>query len=76
MLTKQDLIEFLQNHYNKEFSKEELINRFSQDPSDEISIEKMLSEVEVEFTYLRKPLNATCKGGTVYFKWTHLDNTA
>ena len=75
MLTKQDLFEFLQKHYTKEFSKEEIINRFSTSPADEISIEKMLSEIEVEFTYLRKPLNATCKGGTVYFKWNSVEET-
>lgn len=69
MLTKQDLFEYLKNH-DKEFSKEELINRFSVSQDDEILIEKMLSEVEVEYTYSKKPLNATCKSGTVYFRWT------
>lgn len=75
MLTKQDIFQFLKNHHNNEFSKEEIINRFSKNQSDEVLIEKMLSEIEVEYTYARKPLNATCKGGTVYFKWTYIENS-
>lgn len=75
MLTKQDLFDFLQNNCDQEFSKEAIINRFSESQADEILVEKMLSEIEVEFTYSRKPLNATCKGGTVYFKWTAFEDT-
>lgn len=76
MLTKENLFEFLQNNQNEEFSKEELINRFSRSQADEILIEKMLSEIEVQFTYSSKLLNVECKGGTVYFKWTHFESSA
>ena len=70
MITRQTLIAFLQENCNQEFSKEDLINRFSNLQIDEIVVEKVLSEIEVEFTYSKGELVATCKAGTVYFRWT------
>jgi hypothetical protein len=69
MLDKQILLDFLKSNFGKEFSKEELINRFAESGDDEKLIDKLLSEIEVDHTYIRNQLVASCKGGTVYFKW-------
>ena len=69
MLDKQILLDFLKSNDGKEFSKEELINRFALSDADEKVVDQLLSEIEVENTYNKKQLTASCKGGTVYFKW-------
>ena len=72
MLDKQVLLDFLKSNDGKEFSKEELINRFAESDDDAKLIDKLLSEIEVENTYNKKELTASCKGGTVYFKWINI----
>lgn len=69
MLSKQVLLEFLKSNNGNEFSKEELINRFAESDADEKLVDKLLSEIEVENTYNKQELTASCKGGTVYFRW-------
>ena len=68
-MDKRILLDFLKSNDGNEFSKEELINRFAVSDTDEELVSKLLSEIEVENTYYKKELNASCKGGTVYFKW-------
>ncbi len=70
MISKSEFFNYLKNNSDKEFSKEEIINLFSTSLEDEDDIDKMLSEIEVEYTYNRSNLFVTCKAGTVYFKWT------
>lgn len=69
MLDKQALLDFLRSNDGTEYSKEELINRFAVSDADEKLVERLLSEMEVEDTFNRKELIASCKGGTVFFKW-------
>ena len=69
MLDKRILLDFLRSNNGKEFSKEELINRFAKSGDDEKLIDRLLSEIEVDYIYIRNQLIASCKGGTVYFRW-------
>ncbi|VFJ15503.1 hypothetical protein [Candidatus Nitrosocosmicus franklandus] len=69
MLDKQVLLDFLKSNDGTEYSKEELINRFAVSDADEKLVERLLSEMEVENTFNRKELIASCKGGTVFFRW-------
>lgn len=62
-------MDFLRNHSDEEFSKEELINRFAKTFSDENEIDAFLSEIEVDYTFRPSNMYVTCKSGTVYFKW-------
>lgn len=69
MLTKNEFFNYLKKNSNKEFSKEEIINLFSNSFDEEEQIDKILSEIEVESTYQRSSLIASCKGGTVFYQW-------
>ena len=60
---------FLKINKNMEFSKEEIINRFAESKNEEQNIDSLLSELEVESTYTNSNLIASCKAGTVYYKW-------
>ncbi len=69
MLNKDQFFNFLKMNNNMEFSKEEIINRFAGSKNEEQSIDSLLSELEVESTYTNSNLIASCKAGTVYYKW-------
>ncbi len=69
MLNKDQFFDFLKLHNNIEFSKEEIINRFAESKNEEQNIDSLLSELEVESTYTSSNLIASCKAGTVYYKW-------
>jgi hypothetical protein len=69
VLSKAQFFNFLKINNNIEFSKEEIINRFAESNNEEQSIESLLSELEVESTYTNSNLHASCKAGTVYYKW-------
>lgn len=69
MLNKNQFFAFLKINNKMEFSKEEIINRFAESKIEEQSIDSLLSEIEVESTYTNSNLNASCKAGTVYYKW-------
>ncbi len=69
MITRNDFINYLKRNSDTEFSKEEIINTFSNTKEDENFMDNLLSELEVESTYTQTNLNVNCKGGTVYFKW-------
>ena len=69
MLDKDQFFNFLKINNKMEFSKEEIINRFAESKNEEQSIDSLLSEIEVESTYTNSNLIASCKAGTVYYKW-------
>jgi len=69
MLNKDQFFNFLKINHKMEFSKEEIINRFAEYKNEEQSIDSLLSEIEVESTYTNSNLIASCKAGTVYYKW-------
>jgi len=69
MLNKDEFFSFLKINKNMEFSKEEIINRFAESKNEEQIIDSLLSELEVESTYANSDLAASCKAGTVYYKW-------
>jgi hypothetical protein len=69
MLNKNQFFNFLKINNKKEFSKEEIINRFAESKIEEQSVDSLLSELEVESTYTNSNLNTSCKAGTVYYKW-------
>jgi hypothetical protein len=69
MLNKDQFFSFLKKNNSMEFSKEEIINRFAESKNEEQSIDSLLSELEVESTYMNSNLIASCKAGTVYYKW-------
>ena len=75
MLNKDQFFNFLKINNNMEFSKEEIINRFAESKNEEQSIDSLLSELEVESTYTNSNLIASCKAGTVYYKWKNLNIT-
>ena len=69
MLNKNQFFDFLKINNKMEFSKEEIINRFAESKNEEQSVDSLLSELEVESTYTNSNLIASCKAGTVYYKW-------
>lgn len=69
MLNKDQFFDFLKINNKMEFSKEEIINRFAESKNEEQSVDSLLSELEVESTYANSNLIASCKAGTVYYKW-------
>jgi hypothetical protein len=69
MLNKDQFFTFLKINISTEFSKEEIINRFAESKIEEENIDSLLSELEVESTYTNSNLAASCKAGTVYYKW-------
>jgi hypothetical protein len=69
VINKLEFIDFFKINSGIEFSKEEIINMFSESDEDENEIDDFLSELEVNSTYASSNLFVTCKGGTVYFKW-------
>ncbi len=69
MITKEKLIKYLKETTPKEFSKEEIINKFSNSIDEENKLNDLLSEIELESTYYKTNLNVSCKAGTVYYQW-------
>lgn len=59
----------MKTNFEKEYSKEEIINTFSDSVEEEKEIDNLLSEIEVEYTIDPSNLVVTCKAGTVYYKW-------
>jgi hypothetical protein len=70
MINRMDFFNFLKRNFDKEYSKEEIINTFSNSVEEEKEIDNLLSEIEVEYT-IAPPSNllVNCKAGTVYYKW-------
>jgi hypothetical protein len=69
MINRLDFFNFLKRNFDKDYSKEEIINTFSNSIEEEKEIDNLLSEIEVEYTIAHSNLLVTCKAGTVYYKW-------
>jgi hypothetical protein len=56
---------------DRSYSKEEILNLLSTNNEDEEIIEKILAEMEVlsSLKVEKSNIYASCRGGTVYFKW-------
>ncbi|MGN6347150.1 MAG: hypothetical protein ACTHL3_09670 [Candidatus Nitrosocosmicus sp.] len=69
MISRIDFFNFLKENNNSEYSKEEIINLFSESLDEEKKIDNLLSELEVDSTISPSNLMVKCKAGTVYFRW-------
>ena len=63
---------FLIDNPSRSYSKDEIINLLSADPSNGDKIENILDEMEVGSSIkgIKSPsVYSSCKGGTGYFQW-------
>ena len=73
-MTNQDLIheirEILKKEPNRMYSREELLNLLEERGKD-VEVENILAELEVSSSFgeASSDVYATCRGGTVYYKW-------
>lgn len=73
-MTKQELLNEIQSILKKDpgrmYSKEEILNLLARKKSD-AEIDRILAELEVASSLKesKSDVYATCKGGTVYYKW-------
>ena len=73
-MTKQELLQeirkILQKEPDRMYSREEILNLLGQKGQD-AAIESLLAELEVSSSLkeARSDVYATCRGGTVYYKW-------
>lgn len=66
----QDIEGILKKDSSRMFSREEILNLLAAKKSDK-EIDKLLAELEVSSSLKesRSDVYATCRGGTVYYKW-------
>lgn len=66
----QDIEGILKQDPSRMFSREEILNLLAAKKSDK-EIDKLLAELEVSSSLKesRSDVYATCRGGTVYYKW-------
>ncbi|MEO9362517.1 MAG: hypothetical protein ABI348_01330 [Nitrososphaera sp.] len=66
----QEITEMLKKHPERMYSREEIMNLLSESNSDS-EIETLLAELEVanSMKESKSDVYATCRGGTVYYKW-------
>ncbi|MEM2141437.1 MAG: hypothetical protein QXJ74_07985 [Nitrososphaera sp.] len=73
-MTKQQLLQeirrILQKEPDRMYSREEILNLLGE-KGDDPEIESLLAELEVSSSLKesRSDVYATCRGGTVYYKW-------
>ncbi len=72
-MTKQELMREIQSILRKDpermYSKEEILNLLAKKKKD-AEIDRILAELEVSSSLKEKSdVYATCRGGTVYYKW-------
>jgi hypothetical protein len=73
-MTKQELLNEIQSILRKDpermYSKEEILNLLARKKSD-AEIDRILAELEVASSLKesKSDVYATCRGGTVYYKW-------
>lgn len=73
-MTKQKLLQEIHKILKKEpdrmYSREEILNLLGEKGQD-AAIESLLAELEVSSSLkeARSDVYATCRGGTVYYKW-------
>ncbi len=73
-MTRQELLQvilgILQEEPGRMYSREEILNRLGH-RGDVAAIENLLAELEVSSSLKESgsDIYATCRGGTVYYKW-------
>lgn len=73
-MTKQDLLHkiyrVLQREPDRMYSREEILNLLGEKGKDE-DLESLLAELEVSSSFKESSsdIYATCRGGTIYYKW-------
>lgn len=73
-MTKQELLQEIRKILKKEpdrmYSREEILNLLGEKGQDAV-IEGLLAELEVSSSLkeVHSDVYATCRGGTVYYKW-------
>lgn len=73
-MTKQELLQeirgILQKEPDRMYSREEILNLLGH-RRDDAAIERLLAELEVSSSLKEagSDVYATCRGGTVYYKW-------
>jgi hypothetical protein len=73
-MTRQELLQEIQKILKREpdrmYSREEILNLLG-NKGDDAAIEGLLAELEVSSSMkeAKSDVHATCKGGTVYYKW-------
>lgn len=67
---QQEILDMLKKHPERMYSREEILNLLSESQSDS-EVEKLLAELEVASSMKesKSDVYATCRGGTVYYKW-------
>jgi hypothetical protein len=66
----QEITEILKKDPTRMYSREEILNLLSERKSD-AEIDRLLAELEVASSMKesKSDVYATCRGGTVYYKW-------
>jgi hypothetical protein len=66
----QEIKRILRTNPSRMYSKEEILNLLTPKKEDK-RIERLLAELEVasSFKESKSDVSATCRGGTVYYKW-------
>ena len=66
----QEIEAILRKDPSKMYSREEILNLLAERQNDE-EIDKLLAELEVASSLKesKSDVYATCRGGTVYYKW-------
>lgn len=68
--TMREIEKILRKDPSRMYSKEEILNLLAPKQKDK-EIERLLAELEVKSSLKesRSDIYATCRGGTVYYKW-------
>jgi hypothetical protein len=71
----RDIEGILRKDPSRMYSREEILNLLASKKKDK-EIERLLSELEVASSLKegRSDIYATCRGGTVYYKWNKQQN--
>ena len=72
LLIEEKIENFLRDNPSRSYSKDEIINLLSADPSNRDKIKNILAEMEVRSSIgdIKSPsVYSSCKGGTIYFQW-------
>jgi hypothetical protein len=71
---KRDIEDMLRKDPSRMYSKEEILNLLADQKKDK-ELEQLLAELEVASSLSegnRSDIYATCRGGTVYYKWNKI----
>lgn len=66
----QEITDMLRKNPERMYSREEILNLLAE-RKDDVEIERLLAELEVASSMKesKSEVYATCRGGTVYYKW-------